>query len=206
MRNAEFGVWNTKTAKAFALHLNSATTAAAVLEKPNLMCKRILLLLAVTCLAAQATESVPTEASIRELLTVTNVQKLLDQMIPQMDAMMQKAMAEALKGQPVSPEAQKMIDRSRADAMTMMKEELAWSKLEPMYVRVYQKSLTQDEVTGMVALYKTPAGQAMITKMPLVMQNTMAEMQTMMAPMMQRIQKSQEQLVADIKKEAKPKS
>jgi hypothetical protein len=170
------------------------------------MCKRILLLLAVTCLAAQAAESVPTEAAIRELLTVTHAQKILDEMIPQVDAMMQKAMAEALKGQPVSPAAQKLIEQSRANAMAMMKEELAWSKLEPLYMRVYQKSLTQEEVTGMIELYKTPAGQAMINKMPIVLQNTMAEMQTMVAPVMQRLQKSQEQLVADIKKEIKPKS
>ena len=170
------------------------------------MCKRILLLLAVTSLAAQAAESVPTEASIRELLTVTHVQKMLDEIIPQMDAMMQKAMAEALKGQPVSPAEQKLIDQSRANAIAMMKEELAWSKLEPLYMRVYQKSLTQEEVTGMIELYKTPGGQAMINKMPLIMQNTMAEMQAMMAPMMQRLQKSQEQLAADIKKWTKPKS
>ena len=170
------------------------------------MCKRILLLLAVTGLNAQAADSVPTEASVRELLVATHGQKMVDEIIPQMDAMMQKGLAEALKGQPISPAAQKMIDQSHANAMAMLKEELAWSKLEPLYMRVYQKSLTQEEVNGIIAIYKTPAGQAMITKMPIIMQNTMAELQTMMGPMMQRLQKSQEQLVADIKKEAKPKS
>jgi hypothetical protein len=170
------------------------------------MYKRILVLLAITCLTARAADTLPTEASIQELLAVTNVHKLLDQMLPQMDAMMQRSTAEALRGQTISPEAQKMIDQSRANATAIMKEELSWSKLEPLYIRVYQKSLTQEEVTGMIALYKTPAGQAMINKMPIVMQNTMAEMQTMMAPIMQRIQQSQQQLVAQIKKKAEPKS
>ena len=170
------------------------------------MCKRILFLLTVTCLIAQAADSVPTEASVRELLVATHGQKMVDEIIPQMDAMMQKGLAEALKGQTISPAAQKMIEQNRASTMAMMKEELAWSKLEPIYMRVYQKSLTQEEVNGIIAIYKTPAGQAMITKMPIIMQNTMAELQTTMAPMMQRVQKSQEQLVADIKKEAKPKS
>jgi hypothetical protein len=169
------------------------------------MCKRILVLLAVSCLTAQAADTVPTDASIRELLAVTNVHKLVDQMLPQIDGMMQKAYAEALKGLTIPPEAQKMIDRSRADANAAMREALAWEKLEPLYIRIYQKSLTQEEVTGMIALYKTPAGQAMINKMPIVMQNTMAEMQSMMAPMMQRIQQSQQQLIADIKKKAESK-
>jgi uncharacterized protein len=169
------------------------------------MCRRILLLLVITSLTLRAADTVPSESSIKELLATTQVQKMLDQMLPQMDAMMQRAMAEALKGQTITPDAQKMIDQSRANALAVMKEELAWSKLEPLYIRVYQKSLTQEEVTGMVALYKTPAGQAMINKMPLVMQNTMAEMQTMMAPMMQRLQQSQQQLVAQIKQQAPPK-
>jgi len=163
------------------------------------MIKRILLFLTITCFAAQATETVPTEASIRELLAATHVQKVLDQMIPEIDSMMQKSMAQAVSSEPISPEAQKMIDQSRTNAVTM-------SKMEPMYIRVYQKSLTQEEVDGMVALYQTPAGQAMINKMPVIMKNSMAEMQRMMGPMMQRLQESQQKLVAEIKAKAKPKS
>ncbi len=170
------------------------------------MVKRILPLLFATCLAAEAADNVPTEASIRELLEITNVQKLLEQMIPQLDNMMQKTMAEALKGQTIPPDAQQMVDRSRADALATMKEELAWSKLEPMYIRIYQKSLTQEEVTGIIGLYKTPAGQAMINKMPLVIQNTMSEMQQMMAPMIQRMQQSQQKLAAEILAKSKTKT
>lgn len=170
------------------------------------MCRRILLLLVVTSLTLRAADTVPTESSIKQLLAATQAPKMLDQMIPQMDAMMQRAMAEALKGQTISPDQQKMIDQSRASALAVLKEELSWSKLEPVYVRVYQKSLTQEEVTGMTAIYKTPAGQAMINKMPTVMQNTMTEMQTIMAPIMQRLQQSQQQMAAEIKKQAEPKS
>ena len=39
----------------------------------------------------------------------------------------------------------------------------------------------------MIAFYKTPAGQALINKNPLLMQNTMDEMRALMRPMMQRI-------------------
>ncbi len=170
------------------------------------MCRRILLLLVITALSLRAADTVPSESSIKELLAATQVTKMLDQMLPQIDAVMQRAMADALKGQTITPEEQKMIDQGHANAVAVMKEELAWSKLEPLYIRVYQKSLTQEEVTGMIAIYKTPAGRAMITKMPVVMQNTMVEMQTMLAPIMQRLQASQQELVTQIKKQAPPKS
>ena len=166
------------------------------------MCKRILVLLAIACITVQAADTVPSDASIRELLEVTHAHKLVDQIIPQFDALMRQSMAEALKGQVIPPEAQKMIDQSLTDANASMKEVMTWEKLEPLYVRVYQKSLTQEEVTGMIAIYKTPTGQAMINKVPVVIQNTMTEMQTMMAPVIQRIQQSQQQMVAEIKKKA----
>jgi hypothetical protein len=169
------------------------------------MLKQIAIILALCTLSVHAAETPPSDASIKELLAVTQAQKLVESMLPQMDAMMQNAMQNALKSREVSPEAQKLLEKARADAMATMKEELAWSKLEPLYIRVYQKSLNQEEVNGMLAFYKSPTGQAMITKMPVILQNTMAEMQTMMAPTMQKLQKSQQDLVAQIEIQSKPK-
>jgi hypothetical protein len=59
--------------------------------------------------------------------------------------------------------------------------------LQRMVVRVYQATYTQDEVDGLIAFYKTPAGQALVNKGPLLMQNMMDEMRALMRPMVQRI-------------------
>jgi hypothetical protein len=72
-----------------------------------------------------------------------------------------------------------------------------------MYVRIYQKSFTQGEIDGLIAFYKTSTGQALLTKMPVVMQNTMNELQQMMQPMMQRIGRMQQEVVAEIQAEKK---
>jgi hypothetical protein len=50
-------------------------------------------------------------------------------------------------------------------------------------------------------MYQTPGGQTLLTKMPLVMQNTMTEMQDLMRPMMQRIQKMQQDVASEIQAE-----
>lgn len=165
------------------------------------MLKRVLILLGVTCSVAFATGNPPTEASVKELLAVTQVQKLLASTMTQIDGFMKNAMQQATQGQPVSPEIQKRIDKDMSEMMTIIKEELSWEKLEPMYVRVYQQSFSQDEVNGLIALYKTSSGQVLINKMPLVMQNTLNEMQQMMAPMMQRIQRMRQQVVTEIQAE-----
>lgn len=141
----------------------------------------------------------PSEASIRQILEVMQARKLVDSMIGQMDNLMLQMMAQATQGQPVPPSVQKQIDQQRAEVMAMMKDLLAWEKLVPLYVRVYQKTFTQQELDGMLAFYKTPVGAAMIAKMPAVMQNTMEEMQSLMGPVMEKIQRTQKEIAAQMK-------
>jgi uncharacterized protein len=149
----------------------------------------------------------PTEASIKQMLEVMQAHKMLDTMETQMTGFMKQTMSQATQGQPITPQIQKDIDRRQAEMLSMFHEILNWEKLEPMYTRVYQKSFTQGELSGMIDFYKTPAGQAMIAKMPVVMQNTMNEMQQMMQPVMMRVRQQQQEVVAEIKaeKEKSPK-
>lgn len=147
----------------------------------------------------------PTEASIKQLLEVAQAHKLIDSVMAQMENLMQQAIAQATKGQQIPAKVQKDIDQRRAELLTMMKELLDWKKLEPMYVRIYQKTFTQQEVDGMIAFYKTPAGRAVINKMPYAMQNTVDEMQGLMGPVMQKMQQLQQDVVAEMKAETKNK-
>jgi hypothetical protein len=175
------------------------------------MIKRILLLLSLCGTVVNAADSpspgsgatsdMPSEASIKQLLETAQVHKLLDSVMTQMDTMLQQTIRQVTQGRKVPPKIQKDIDQRQAEMMAMLKDMLDWKKLEPMYVRVYQKSFTQQEVDGMIAFYRTPAGQAVITKMPVVMQNTMNEMQEMMTPVIQKMQKMQQDVTAELKAE-----
>src|SRR5262249_38977411 len=119
----------------------------------------------------------------------------------QMDKLMTQMMQQVTQGQPISPEVQKQIEAGRAESKSMLKEILDWHKLEPMYIRVYQKSFTQKEVDDLIAMYKTPGAQALINKMPIVVQNTMTEMQPMMQPVLLKMQRTQQQVLAQIQAE-----
>jgi uncharacterized protein len=147
----------------------------------------------------------PSEASIKQLLETAQARKMVDSVMAQTEAFMRQAVQQATQGQQIPPKVQKDIDKRQAELMAILKEMFEWNKLEPMYLRVYQKSFTQQEVDGMIAFYKTPAGQAVINKMPVVMQNTMNEMQQMMGPMMQKIQRMQQDVVAEMKAEGQKK-
>ena len=148
-----------------------------------------------------AADSPPSEASIKQLLDVSQVHKMLDTITAQMDQLMDQMMQQVIQSQPVSPAVQKQIDAGRAEARAMVKELLTWSKLEPMYMRVYQKSLTQKEVNDLIAMYKTPGAQVLMKKMPTLMQNTMSEMKPLMQPVIQKMQRTQQEIAAKIEAE-----
>lgn len=167
------------------------------------MLKRTLVLLTVVCTASYAAETPPNEGSVRKLLEVSQCHKVLDAVMGQMDGYMKQAIAQVTQGQSLSPQMKKNIERRQAEVVLIFKEMLDWHKLEPMYIRVYQKTFTQSEVDNLIAMYQSPGGQALLNKMPVVLQNTMNEMQPIMQPIMQRIQRMQRDVVADIQAEKK---
>lgn len=132
------------------------------------------------------------ESAVKELLEVTHARQMVDNILTQVSGMMKTQTQQAMQGQTVSPADQANLDKSQAKSMELIKGEMSWDKLEPVYLQVYEESFTQSEVEGMVAFYKTPAGQAVVTKMPTVMQNTMTVMQQRMAGVMQKVMTAQQ--------------
>jgi hypothetical protein len=148
--------------------------------------------------AAAAAEAPASAASIQEMLRITEARKLVDSMFTQLETIMRSSMQHAIKGRTISAEEQKIMDGMTTKTLAMMREELSWDKLEPLYLRVYQKTFTQEEVDGMLTFYRSPAGVAVIKKMPMVIQQTMSEMQERMGPMMQRIEAAVQETIAEI--------
>ena len=169
------------------------------------MLKRTLVLfsLIIICAGSYAADGPPSDTSVKKLLEVSQAQRILDNIMAQMDNMMKQAMQQATQGQTLSPQIKKDIEKRQTEMLSIFKEMLDWHKLEPMYIRVYQKSFTQSEVDSLIAMYQTPGAQILVTKMPMVLQNTINEMQPMMQPIMQRIQRMQQDVVAEIQAEKK---
>lgn len=147
---------------------------------------------------AIAAETPASEASIREILEVTEVRKLVDTMLPQMEAMMRAATEQSLQGRELSATEQQAIDRMHTKMTVLMKEELSWEKLEALYLMVYRKTFTQEEVDGMLEFYRSPVGKAVIRKMPQVIQESMGAMQQSMGPMMEKMQAAVQEVTEEI--------
>jgi len=154
--------------------------------------------LATTFLLAVSARAAPaTPESIEQLLTLTRAEGILDAVYANMDQIMRQAMAESLKGQKITPEQQRFIDAAPARFARVVREELSWDKLRPMYVQIYQQSFTQEEIDALTAFYRTPAGMAFVAKMPAVMQRSMGAMQSRMRPLLDRMQQAVDEALAE---------
>lgn len=150
-------------------------------------------------LPLHAEEPPASEASIRELIAVTESQKMLDGMYGQLDSMMLAGMRQALAGQTLNADQQKILDDMRTKMVALFKAEMAWSTFEPMLVDIYRRSFTETEIKGMLQFYKSATGKAVIAKMPAVMQSSMQAAQGRMASLMPRLQQLQQDTLARLK-------
>jgi hypothetical protein len=149
--------------------------------------------------AAAANNAPASDASIREMLELTNARQMLDSVKGQMNGMMNTTMQNATRGQTITPERQAIMDRMAAKMTAVFTDMLNWDDLLPMYLRTFRAAFTQDEIDGAIKFYKSPAGKAYIKKMPVVMQNVMQEMPGFMKPIQEKMAVIQRESIQELK-------
>ena len=157
--------------------------------------------------SAAALAEPASEASIRQLLDVTQAQKLVDGMRDQVSATINNSMSQeiqqSLHGATPTPRQEQAIANMKSRMVDLIQGALTWKKLEPRYMSLYRDTFSEEEVEGMLAFYRTPAGQAVINKMPVLAQKTVQETQKMISDMTPQLQQIMEQYVTEMESEDK---
>jgi hypothetical protein len=149
--------------------------------------------------AAFANDAPPSDESLRELFKLVHTEETMNAMKPQLDAILTSSTKEVSQGKEMTPERQAVMDRMRDKLVTAYNDSFSFEPLRRLLTRVYQATFTQDEIDGLIAFYRTPAGQALVNKGPLMGQNMMSEVQAAMRPMMQRISQIKRETDQEIK-------
>ena len=130
---------------------------------------------AITFAGSAAWAAAPSDAAIDELL---EVMRLREQTSSMLDAMNQEFAQNASMFAQKSGTAENAAVQQRMQAMQqqmgqILREEMAWEKVRPVYRQVYKESLTAEEVAGMLAFYRTPVGQSVLQKQPQITERAM---------------------------------
>jgi hypothetical protein len=161
------------------------------------MRKLLLLLSLLASLNAQAAPA--SEESVEKLLDASRAESLINSLYSSMEDVMRNAMTQATQGKSLSAEQQRVLDAVPAKFVAVMMQEMSWQKLKPLYVQIYRETFEQEEIDGLVAFYASPAGKAMLDKMPAVMQKSMALTQPLMQSLIPKMKSAMAQAMSEAK-------
>jgi uncharacterized protein len=123
-------------------------------------------------LFAQTTKT----AKIEEIFHLTKIDQMQKQMMTQMSAMMKQQTMGNL-----TPDQQKNASEMSQRVMDFTMQKMSWDAMKPDFIKLYDDTYTEDEISGILQFYQSPAGQAMLAKSPVLVANTMALVQKRMA-------------------------
>lgn len=141
----------------------------------------------------------PSDESIRTLFSVMKAESMLNGIAETFEAAMRQGMAQATGGKEPTQEQRKVLDRFAQRMGELMRSELSWAKMEPMQIRIYRESFEQSEIDALIEFYRSPIGQSFLSKMPVVTQKAMAEMQGYMQQVRPKIQSAMQEMAAELK-------
>ena len=124
------------------------------------------------------------EAKIERILALTKADTMIDQMFNQVKAM---TASQVIPG--ATSEQRATAQEIQDKIMGLMKARMGWDKMRPQYVKLYSDTFSDEEIDGLLVFHQSPAGRAMIEKMPLLMSKIMAMTQAQMGDIMPEIQR-----------------
>ncbi len=145
-------------------------------------------------------------AAIEEIFRITKPETMTQQMLDQYKMAFRQA-----AGQGFSQEIRKFDDpakyqgdfnRFEERVFALLSQRLSWGKMKGQFVQAYADTFTADELSGMLAFYRSPGGQAYINKMPTLINKFNAIGQGQMAGVGPEVQKMTNDFMADLKKKS----
>ena len=153
------------------------------------------LILLCSVIAARAVP--PSDESILKMMNALQLQATLDQLVAQLDAGMKSGLQQWTQGKELTSLQTAQVGQLQSRMSAIIKEELAFDKVKDVYLQSLRESFTQDEVNGINAFYSSPAGKAMIEKLPVATRKTQDLLQVRMGPMVQKIQAMQQDFIKE---------
>jgi len=142
----------------------------------------VLLAIVFVCAAhAQSTKI----AKIEEIFRLTNLEQMQKKMAEQVSA----SMPAQLSAMGVPIEAQANVSEMAAEMTKVIFGRMSWETMKPLYLKAYDETFTEDEISGMVPFYESAAGKAMTEKTPAFTAKMIALSQAQMAGLMPEMQK-----------------
>jgi hypothetical protein len=124
------------------------------------------------------------QVKIERLLDAMNADATINQLFDQI-----KAMTAAQMPPGATPEQTARAREIQDKILDLVKSRISWEKMRPSYIKLYNETFSDEEVSGMLAFYQSPPGRAMLAKMPALLTKLIEVAQGQMAELQPEIQR-----------------
>ena len=125
------------------------------------------------------------KTKIDEMLQLTHSDQMMKQSLEQVKSMQM----EQMKKMDLPAEARAHSEEIQQKLMALLADRMSYEKMKPVFVQLYADVYSEDEIDGIVSFYKSPAGKAMLDKMPQLMQRMMLMIQKLTGDMQTEMQR-----------------
>ena len=134
-----------------------------------------------------------------ELLEVANTQEMLDQMMTSITSMMEQQ----FKAMKLPPEGKEAAAAFQKEIMVWFSDFFAWEQIQDLYVDIYVKVFTEDELKEIIQFYRSPLGQKLLNKMPELLQESIEKMQILVQDKMPEFQERLQKTITELEEKYK---
>ena len=157
----------------------------------------VLLVLALSIPVAAHADDASHRAKAKELMTLLKTEHMVMQISDNIRKQVNDA-ASQIVGPDAAPERKAKLDDFEKQASAAVDEQLSWKAMEGPFTDIYVKNFTEDEMDAIIALYKSPAGTALLANMPTVNEQVSRYGQSKMVALQPKLK----DLYADFQKNA----
>ena len=109
-------------------------------------------------------------AKIHEFFRITKMGELTDHTMNVTFKQITTRLTGRLAGAQLTPSQRRQVEEFTVKVRNLITTNLSWEKLEPEYTKLYADAYTEQQIDDLIAFYKTPTGQVVIEKAPMLTQ------------------------------------
>jgi uncharacterized protein len=161
------------------------------------------MLAAALCFAAVAPMAHADDASRRakaeEMLKLTNTDSLMATQLSALRDRVNELATQQSGAAAMTPAQKQLTDNYLKQVQGVTDDEVGWTKLRPMVIQAYADTFSEADLDGIIAFYKTPAGQSIVAKTPELSTKTMTMVQDRIKDMQPKLAQMTEDYVNKMK-------
>jgi hypothetical protein len=127
-------------------------------------------------------------AKVHEFFRLAKLDQLSTQAMDQVMTQMNSGAMQQIAGTKLTEDDQKRLDEFSGKVRQLVNRAMGWQALEPQYAKLYADAYTEQQLDDLIAFYKSPTGQVMVAKTPMLMKESSAIAQQQMVTLIPEFQ------------------